>query len=178
MNNTCKDVVIAGDYNINLLKIQEVPHFLDFFEFMANHSFYPKITLPTRLAKYSSSLIDNYYCKISQNLLISECGILYTRISDHLPYFINIKGAARESPSSQKIKLRLNSNVAKSNLLSDLLSCNIADQMDRNLLTDPNKNYDILCDQIQALKNKHLPHRYVKANKHRHKGQNGSHMGS
>ena len=100
MNNTCKDVVIAGDYNINLLKIQEVPHFLDFFEFMANHSFYPKITLPTRLAKYSSSLIDNYYCKISQNLLISECGILYTRISDQLPYFINIKGAARESPSS------------------------------------------------------------------------------
>ena len=79
MNNTCKDVVMAGDYNINLLKIQEVPHFLNFFEFMANHSFYPKITLPTRLAKYSSSLIDNYYCKMSQNLLISECGILNTQ---------------------------------------------------------------------------------------------------
>ena len=107
MNDTCKDVVIAGDYNINLLKIEEVPHFLDFFEFVANHCFYPKITSPTRLAKYSSSLIDNYYCKISQNLLISECGILYIRISDHLPYFINIKGAARESPSSQKNKITI-----------------------------------------------------------------------
>ena len=41
----------------------------------------------------------------------------------------------------------------------------LADQMDRNVLTDPIKNYDILYDQIQALNNKHLPHRYVKANK-------------
>ena len=42
---------IVGDFNINLLQINEREKFEDFFDLMCTNSFYPKITLPTRFFK-------------------------------------------------------------------------------------------------------------------------------
>ena len=41
---------IVGDFNINLLQINEREKFEDFFDLLCTNSFYPKITLPTRLS--------------------------------------------------------------------------------------------------------------------------------
>ena len=41
--------VIAGDFNINLLKINEKEVFAEFFYTLISYSFYPHITLPTAL---------------------------------------------------------------------------------------------------------------------------------
>ena len=41
------DVIIAGDFNIDLLKIHEKPIFGDYFDAITGHSLFPKITLPT-----------------------------------------------------------------------------------------------------------------------------------
>ena len=72
-----------------------------------------------------------------------------------------MNGAAPNPSSSEKNKLRLNSNLTKFDLLSDLLLCNLPCQMDHDSLADPNKNNDILHNQIQALKNKRPPHQYI-----------------
>ena len=49
LSSTNNEVLICGDYNINLLKLNGETHFSDFLDIMLGHSFYPKITLPTRV---------------------------------------------------------------------------------------------------------------------------------
>ena len=50
LNNTKTEYLIGGDWNINLLKINERPAFSDFLDLMFNKSLYPKITLPTQFS--------------------------------------------------------------------------------------------------------------------------------
>ena len=84
------EVIIAGDFNINLLKINQKEIFSEFFYSLTRHSFFPKITLLTRFSNLNGTLIDNFICKISQATLNSTSGILIKQFSDHQPYFIFI----------------------------------------------------------------------------------------
>ena len=51
----------------------------------------------------------------------------------------------------------------------DMLDTNIVNKFNSDLLTDPNQNYNILHEHLKSLKDKHMPDRYVKFHKHRHK---------
>ena len=84
------EVIIAGDFNINLRKINQKEIFNDFFYSLTEHSFFPKITLPTRFSNLNGTLIDNISCKLSQPTLNSTSGILIKQFSNHQPYFIFI----------------------------------------------------------------------------------------
>ena len=55
------EVLIAGDFNINLLDMDTRQAFEDFFDSMLSNGFYPSITSPTRLGTNKCSLIDNIY---------------------------------------------------------------------------------------------------------------------
>ena len=61
------DIIIAGDFNINLLKLNGKELYNDYFDMLTSLSYFPKITLPTRLSGNCGSLIDNFFCRISQN---------------------------------------------------------------------------------------------------------------
>ena len=66
LSNTNSEVLICGDYNINLLKVNFEPHFNYFFDTMLTHSFFPKITFPTRVNNSrGATLINNVLCKQS-----------------------------------------------------------------------------------------------------------------
>ena len=54
------------------------------------------------------------------------------------------------------------------NLRDDMLDSNITKNLSRDLLADPNENYNILHRHLKSLKDKHMPQKYVKFNKHRH----------
>ena len=41
------EVIIAGDFNINLLKIKEREYCSEFYDTLTGFSFFPKITFPT-----------------------------------------------------------------------------------------------------------------------------------
>ena len=85
------EVLICGDYNINLLKLTGEAHFSDFFEMMLGHSYYPKITLPTRLNNSSgATLIENIFCKLSPYTVNTCAGIILDQLSDHYPYFVSL----------------------------------------------------------------------------------------
>ena len=49
LNRMKLPVYLCGDYNINLLKMHEKNSYEEFFEAMLVHSYFPNITLPTRL---------------------------------------------------------------------------------------------------------------------------------
>ncbi len=55
---------------IDLLKINNKHVVSDYFD-----SFYPKITLPTRLSNNHGTLIDNIFCKLTETMLDTTSGI-------------------------------------------------------------------------------------------------------
>ncbi len=52
------EVIISGDFNIDLLKIADKEVLAEYFDMFTSHSFIPKITLPTRLANKHGTLIE------------------------------------------------------------------------------------------------------------------------
>ena len=55
------DIVLAGDYNIDLLKMQQRLLFREYFENIIAHGLFPTLTLPTRVTDRSATLIDNIF---------------------------------------------------------------------------------------------------------------------
>ena len=78
------EAVIAGDMNIDLLKINERNVFNEYFDSMISHGFSPCITLPTRFSTRSATLIDNFLLKFSEKYGDTSSGILFSAISDHI----------------------------------------------------------------------------------------------
>ena len=58
------------------------------------------------------------------------------------------------------------------NLRDDMLDSNTINKLNRDLLADPNENYNILHCHMKSLTDKHMPEKYVKFHKHRHKKTN------
>ena len=50
LQNKNREVIIAGDYNIDLLKINQNPTFGNYFNWLVTQSFFPQFTLPTRFS--------------------------------------------------------------------------------------------------------------------------------
>ena len=164
------DLCLTGDYNIDLLKICQRSKFTDFFDKMLSHSLYPKITFPTRISSHSCTLIDNIYCKLSNNTINSEAGIIFSDISDHFPQFVSLKLQHKKSKSPPKLtKQKINCSKAINNLKIELMNNELYQGLVMDLNVDPNINYDNLIEIITKAKNKHLPTRLVKFNKHKHK---------
>ena len=156
LSNTNSEVLICGDFNINLLKINSEQHFSYFFDTMLSHSFFPKITFPTRVNNSSgATLIDNIFCKLSSLTLQTKAGIMLDEISDHFPYFISLNVCLNTTKPPRLVKKRINSDISKN--------------MNTDLSSDPNLNYNILHDHITEMKKKHLPYKFEKFHKHKHK---------
>ena len=170
LSNTNSEVLICGDYNINLLKTNSEQHFSYFFDTMLSHSFFLKITFPTRVNNSSgATLIDNIFCKLSSITLQTKAGILLDEISDHYPYFISLDMSLKSTKPPRLVKKRLNSSKAIQDMLTDMTECDIRSKMNNELSSDPNLNYDILHDHLTIMKDKHLPYKFEKFNKHKHK---------
>ena len=84
------DIVLSGDYNTDLLKLNVNTNISDFFDTITSLTSYPIITLPTRFSDRRCTLIDNVICKFSPAIMNSTTGILTNNISDHQLYLINI----------------------------------------------------------------------------------------
>ena len=83
-----KYVYIMGDFNINLLYIDKHLQTSEFLEMMYSYfSYFPLINKPTRVNKETATLIDNILCNVFKSNIVSDSGILFTDVSDHLPIF-------------------------------------------------------------------------------------------
>ena len=58
-------MVLMSDFNINLL-YQENREVFNFVDVLSSNSFFPTITLPTRIANNTISLIDNILTNIEK----------------------------------------------------------------------------------------------------------------
>ena len=99
----------------------------------------------------------------------TKAGIIYTRMSDHFPYFVSIKYRNYKKESMRRMtKVQINTNEAKQNMLHELLQGEIEKRLDRRATANPNTNYDVMHNYLIEVENKYFPYREVKFNKHVH----------
>ncbi len=69
MEKEKSESIITWDFKINLLKINVKNLISEFFDTLSANSFYPKIKMPTRFSNKNGTLIDNIFCKLTENTL-------------------------------------------------------------------------------------------------------------
>ena len=82
------NIIIVGDYNINLLELNENELISILFDLLTSHGMYPQITLPTRFSERYGMLTDNFFCKLTKTILESPADTLIKQFSYQKPYFI------------------------------------------------------------------------------------------
>lgn len=113
-----KFMYIMGDFNINLLNVDNHTASADFLQCMYSYAFLPLINKPTRVTETSSTLIDNIFCNVANEMDIFK-GILLTGISDHFPIFcVNLNIACKVK--AQYVRKRIYSDTNISAFLTTL----------------------------------------------------------
>ena len=161
---------IAGDFNCNLLNINQRDKIQEFLDIFVTNGLFPKITLPTRFAKKSCSLLDQIYSSYSPDHTNSRSGVLVGALSDHFLCFTSCyipKKKISHKRTSIKTYHYTEKNI--SDLHQELQKKLQENNFDNNLIQDPNLNYDILSDIIVNAKEKCIPAKIVKFNKYKHK---------
>ena len=139
-----KYAAIVGDFNINLLQINEREKFEEFFDLMCTNNFFLKITLPTRSSKKSCTLIDQMFCKLQHldHTNISS-SIIMSKISDHFLCLVKLEILNDKPKRPKYIQKRVISEAATHNFRGELRSSDISSNLNANLMTDPNPEYGI-----------------------------------
>ena len=166
------EVVLSGDYNIDLLKLNDNTKISDFFDTITSLTFYPIITLPTRFSDRRCTLVDNFICKFSPAIMNSTTGILTNNISDHQPYLINIHNLTTAQNTPTFVRINTQHYNSMNNFKMNIGNANILNKLNHQALLNPNDNYEILNNIIKYNIKKHFPTRFVKYNKHKHKKAN------
>ena len=109
--------------------------------------------------------------KLSSSYKDWAAGIIFTRISYHFPCFLGFKmNTNMDIQPARYIKQRVYTNEALQNFRSDIEKSNIFDLLGHDPYQDPNTNYNKLHDKLMKLKDKNLPIRFQKFDKHMHRG--------
>ena len=169
-NTISGELIIAGDYNIDLLKVNESPMVNDYFELIMSNGLVPKITLPTRISRTRGTLIDNFLCRLSRNFSESTSGIITYQLSDHQPYFICLDYLKINNQKNDKyIKIVKPTIQSILKIKEYLNNANISSKLSLEKNVDPNVNYEIINNTLQTAMNTYIHTKFVKFNKHKHK---------
>ena len=172
LGNSRSNTIIAGDFNIDLLKMNDQPVFCDFLDTLVSNSYEPKITLPTRFSNNNCTLIDNIFYKGSFYKSVEGSGVLINHISDHLPCFTYLKMKNSTTCNHRYLyKCKINEHTIKQ-MYDQLVAQNSYDKLDKSMSSDPNLNYKTFAKWLTSAKQKYLPLKKIKFNKYKHKRNN------
>ena len=164
IKNENKDIIIAGDMNIDLLRYSNNNETTEFLDQMLYNTLLPKITLPTRVTETTATLIDHIFTNINNDKCLA--GTLLTDISDHFSNFIFIKETPNESYPSATHTYRVINDKNIENL-NRSISC--YDWSELYETEDANIAYNMFEKTISELIEYHLPTKQIKFNKFKHK---------
>ena len=166
------EILLAGDYNLNLLNYAKNT-VNEFFEMMLTNSFFPKITLPTRFSNTRGTLIDNVFHKFNSISFESNAGILLKQFSDHLPIFVQIKAVKDKTKQfvPKYVTVHETSKKSHDDFLNELNRIDIKSKLNSLPNADTNLKYNTLAEIIENAKQKYLPAKVKKFNKYKHKRQ-------
>ena len=163
------DIIIAGDFNIDLLKLKSRELFAEYLENMISFSLYPVLTLPTRLSKHNATLIDHIFCKSFSQPQPAEGGIILKSLSDHFPAFIALNKLSHYTCPPKYVTIQKSSPEAVAKFTNAIECTDFSSLLNENLHADPTPNLEVLNSVLINAKNKYLPTKTVKFNRHKHK---------
>ena len=150
------EIILLGDFNIDLLKIESCDYSQKLFETLQSLSLLPTIDKPTRSYGSSATLIDNIFINSLDKFVLS--GNIVSDISDHYSQVCFL---------SSNLKIISNSRIRK----RDLSSFNQTDfNNDLELITwPPNSDADcafnVFYNKLNRLVDKHAPFKTVSRRK-------------
>ena len=123
---------------------------------------------PTRFSIRSATLIDNFLLKFSEKYNDTSSGILFSAISDHLPYFVclSTKNSIKQITRTIEIKP---TRESLNNFRHEISNGEMYNLLDKDIDSNPNNNYNIIHNTIQKARTRHLSTNNGKFNKHKHK---------
>ena len=163
VSNENKDVIVLGDFNIDLLKIESDKNASKLLDLFAGNNMVPMINLPTRVTDSSSTLIDHIYKTV--NDISDTAGSIVSDITDHYLNFILIKKQVTlKSQSHVTYRSYSERNLRKFN--------NYLENVDWSsvyLSNDPNESYNEFLNIYHRALDINIPLKRRKFNKFKHK---------
>ena len=161
------DCLIAGDFNLDLLKIDSRSTYSKYLELMYCFSLKPTVTLPTRLSRRNATLIDHIFCKSSSSNISG--GIIISNISDHLMPFLCLDITKEYSTPPKTIAFQPSDAHSINAFLSAIDEIDFTEHIPQNIDANANHSFDIFKKLIDDCINKHIPYRTVKFKRYKHK---------
>ena len=112
-----KQILIAGDFNIDLIKYETDENSRDIIDITSNHGFSQVISRPTRITDHSATLIDHIYTN-KVNKVLSSC-VVTLDVSDHLGTFIKVSLDNSFDRATRPINRRTDSEVCEYRLFNE-----------------------------------------------------------
>lgn len=160
------DIIICGDFNIDLMKHMQNTNSSEFLNSILALSLYPSITCPTRFSNNTATLIDNILVSFSLHHN-SSSGVMLEQISDHQACFISVP-LLNPMPCTRKTnRVTVPSDNFIAELKNDLSQSNLMSLMNED--DDPDTNYLKFEESILGAINRHTTIKKVKFNKYKHK---------
>ena len=163
------NIVISGDFNIDLLQINERVKYQKYFDMFVTNGLFPLITLPTREGKHSATLIDQIFCKVKNFTDIDSSGILKSSLSDHYPCLASLDICKKKQHKPKYVTINNKNEQALISFCNEVETCLNEWQINRDLLANPNENYNIFDKIIMDAKAKYLSPKTVRFKKYKHK---------
>ena len=120
LNN--KKCYIMGDFNFNLININNHLQTEEYFNIMTSHSFKPLITKPTRITHSSKSLIDHIWTNDISEETMTSSYVIVTDITDHLPCLSIINTNHIISKGYRYIKTRLTNDERRNSIRTNIIN--------------------------------------------------------
>ena len=159
-----KEVIIMGDYNIDLLNYDSNKDVQNYLDTLCSNSFLPYITLPTRISNTTKTLIDNIFYKGGSQ---PKSGNLTVDISDHLAQVLFIPSYNKESNSANNTTnyiYRDLKNLNNENFIMDMLEIDWENELKLNN-NDANFSLDKFIQILNNTLDKHAPYKTLSKTK-------------
>lgn len=159
------NLIIAGDFNIDLQKKNSILDTRNFMDKMLSKNLYQVINAPTRITDHSSTLIDHIYIRTNNRLNIRR-GIMLQSISDHLCTFISLtKQEKNHANIPQKTRILNDVNIELfKNKLSD-----IHNAVTNNLTCSTNYIWNLFTNNIKSMYEECFPLKTLSKNQLKNK---------
>ena len=152
VSNEKKKLVLMGDFNVDLLKIDIHDDSSSYFDLITSFGLFPTILRPSRITSRSKTLIDNIFCNFSDIDTLS--GNLTCSISDHLPQFSTFNFTIDKKKEKCATYFRNWKSFNREEFLLDFLDIDWEKELN---FDHPNLNLNKFISKTNDLINMHVP---------------------
>ena len=146
-----KAIYLCGDWNLDLLKVENSPLIKEFVTIMYSNSFFPTINKPKRVGKTAATIIDNIWSsKIEKN---ASNHIFVTDLTDHYPIFSQFS-IENSGNVNRFIMKRSFTDRNIDNFVADMNNTDWSNVYDEN---DSNEAYNVFFRKFKTIFDRNFP---------------------